>query len=464
MLGTWWLPPSHSDVPSDIRHERPGYAVFDDDSLKLTVHGVLRESSSALPLSRNEPLIWGETIDGKRITLFDTICIGRKSSFFNTPRPTEEWTFGWYAKGSCHLRLDTPLKGLTIRFRGLTEWVCCKEGVSKLGQGSANTPRGHLNLVAAVDGAQVILYCGRTETATLRSSTTSHYHEFMVRDSFTVENAFNKWLLPLQRMLTFLTLQLASIKGNEALIADSEQRVRLHPSIPDITNKHVEPEHSRFEMLATRERLMGIGIELDQLIDRWFILEKSHATSLGLMHRLYHGPSLDPDAALLICFRALEAYHHRVYGSKVMPKGEHKERVQLIIDTVPDQHKSWVKEALESRNRKGQRKILGEIMEGAGKTGEQITGVWPKFSDMVLKQRQKAAHPADSSYEDTLKSYGGFIGLQWILRYVYLLELGVPSKNASEIISQSSVFQNDIGRLVRLYSEVNTSIVDVPYE
>ena len=69
----------------------------------------------------------------------------------------------------------------------------------------------------------------------------------------------------------------------------------------------------------------------------------------------------------------------------------------------------------------------------------------PGFRKKVVDSRNRVAHGASSRDGERVLLYHSLaLGLRWMLRHVYLLELGVPSDGTDQIIQDDRQFKHDI--------------------
>ncbi len=449
MLGTWYLPAS-PDTSST--NEVSGEVEFDDKTgWKLRIHGNLEHSPHLLDSPNGQPVIWGETLDGKKVSLFDGLRT-RHTQFLPPDRKAaEEWIGLNHAIGGTHVNIDTAIKQTDIKLEALEEWAFWATSLdydynTRTIEVPENT--GHS---ATVCGAEVNLTCSWSITSSLSSARTARTAAISVIDEVKICDVQAKWVFPLQSLLSFLVLEYTEVMELTVHLLDVEDTITLHYSSPKDTRSNGN-WHPVFMLLAY-DQLVGFDLDLNTLLNSWFSLTTSYRTAANLIQFLNTDPNMEPSVSLLIAFMAIEAVHRAEFDDVLVPPDRHKERVESIVGIVPDDDRQWVKERLLSSNRKGLRRKLGEVLSLAESTRSVILRIWPDFEKTALKLRNKAVHPAQPGPNDHIKALAIRTGLLWILRHVFLVRLGLSPEQAGGLVGQSQGFLRDCQVLERWYEQ-----------
>ena len=452
MLGTWHLPPSVDDRPLG---EVSGDVVFDESGgWTLTVHGSLQRLPHPDSLPHKQPVIWGETVDNQRVSLFDGFCVARRRFMLTDNKPTEEWLGLHYSVGRSHVTLDTLVRSLNIKFDRLDTWGCWDASSLhyNFASGTITIPDS-TSYPVLYTGANMSLVCGWIVTDSVDSASVAREAFFTVEDIVSIRDLQAKWITPLQGLLSFLILNYAAVTETTARLSDPDESISLHFSAPRPGTRDTSTQQPIY-MLLTHGQLADYDLSLDTIVQNWFQLNASHRIALDFIQFLYTNPTLYPPAAFLIAFMAIEAYHQAEFDDMASPPDEYKNKVQSVLETVPKEDKQWVKDRLLSGNRKGQLRKYGEVSCIAEPTRALIESVWPNFGKAVIKQRQKAAHPAETDPKDAISCQAARIGLLWILRHVYLVKVGLSSDGAARVIGRNQVFLRELELLQDSYEQV----------
>ena len=430
--------------------------MFDDTGWKLTVHGSLQNLPNPVDLPHKQSVIWGETVDGRRVSLFDGYCVFRNRFLMTGNRPKEEWLGLHYSVGRTHVTLDTLVKRLNIKFDALGEWGCWSSSSLYNDAESTITIPDHTTYSVQCEGAKVSLVCSWMVTDSLDSATVTREAFLTVEDDIQIRDLQAKWISPLQGLLSFLILDYATVTETTVRLSDPDQSLTLHLRTPKPLTQDTSPEE-RVHMLLTHRQLVASGMNLNTILDNWFQLTGPHRTALNLIQLIYTNPTLHPPAALLIVFMAIEAYHQAEFDASASPQAEYTDKIRCVLETVPEEYQQWVKERLRSGNRKGQTRKYREVSKIAESTRRSIECSWPKFQTTVIKQRQKAAHPAETDLNDAISCQAARVGLLWILRHVYLVKIGLSPDAAERIVSQNQMFRQELDLLFEWYKHLHAS-------
>ena len=151
------------------------------------------------------------------------------------------------------------------------------------------------------------------------------------------------------------------------------------------------------------------------LIRRWFEIRRD-GNYLGYCLRLLAGlhkhDGLLIDMQLLQSFRAAEAYHKHKIGKK--PSKPSKHSLELLI-------------------------------RDSGDIGEQIMSACENFVGFAARHRGAVGHTDDAFIGNLGKGFMAVSrGMCWMLRRIYLVELGVPKAEADQIIQAHQRYKYDL--------------------
>lgn len=97
-------------------------------------------------------------------------------------------------------------------------------------------------------------------------------------------------------------------------------------------------------------RYQDIKDRFENIISNWF----AKAGELEPIYELYfvsvHGRQMYLEQKFLCLIQALESYHRTMVGNRELPEEEHSQRIQEIMETVPERHKAWLKDKLSYSN------------------------------------------------------------------------------------------------------------------
>lgn len=122
----------------------------------------------------------------------------------------------------------------------------------------------------------------------------------------------------------------------------------------------------------------------------------------------------------------------------------HVERVDAIIGAVPTEHQEWAERMLRPMNALGLRGKLSQLIERSGATGAAVVAANGRFVTDAIRVRNKTAHP--SAFEDDDGPMFRYIAaaLRWLLVHCLLVDVGLKSQRAAELIANQRQFHFDI--------------------
>ena len=304
---------------------------------------------------------------------------------------------------------------------------------------------------ASMDGISMTLNLGgelRPESGGYRAS---RFSSIEVADAIHLSQVVDEWVVPLQTLLEFLIggpSRVTQIKVQLTDLADSPHRfLDLYTALRQSPQER-DAGRGQSDMLATRANLEDHGLSYSELMSNYHILRQSvmHRTALQyICHSQSRILDQSADAEFLAVFRAAELYHGAAIGGTAIPSNDHDTRVEDIVRGVPKEWKNWVRGQIADSNRKGLKRQIDEIAERAGDTGRCLSEVWPKFARHMAESRSIAAHGQPPSSGDTgLRFHAGAMALRWLLRHVYLQELGVSTGETNRLVQSSERFGDDM--------------------
>jgi len=171
------------------------------------------------------------------------------------------------------------------------------------------------------------------------------------------------------------------------------------------------------------------------------------AETLDPVYQLYFGTIYAPRAYLrqkfLSLIQGLEAYHRRALGTLDLPEEEHQERLEDILDAVPDDHRSWLEGKLGYSNEPSLRKRLKEIFQRDLESVRPIVGDSNKdrdrFMHKVVETRNYLTH-FDKSKESVAargeELYRITRRLKSLLEICLLREIGFEGDRMAKILAR----------------------------
>lgn len=468
MLGLWWLP-NPSEDPSDYQlpEHRVSGEVRGNGPWELTTIGSLL-SEEPIPFFRSQATteaadspvaVWGTNAEGDYLSLFDLLSLGQSRQTNNPLGGTEKWHVGWYTSGNAWVEPHDVVDHVIVRFDILEDWagnrLPANHFISEDGSFQVPEPTLHRGTVG---DASITLSLDSRWWPTSEGFQGNRFSTFTIKDeTVRLDEITQEWVRPLMLLMELLTG--SPVRMTETVVRlpntptlNQPLVVHLHPNLRQPKEEgHIPPRH--WDMLATRADLEERGLSFPDLVQRFFALHENHKHKMAI-GLLGHSQSriLDKSAnsELLTVFRAMELYHSAEVGGTDIPRREHKERVDAVVDGAPEEWKEWARQHLQNKNGKSLTTQLQEIMDLSPAISRRIDGAWPNFCRETVRNRNKAAHGKSTAVPSLgLRCHAGAVGLRWLLRHQYLLKLGLSETNATELIRNANVFQLEMGLLAR---------------
>lgn len=460
--GLWWVAnPPEDDAPyKPPEHQVAGeFTDSDTGPRELTVLGsMLSDSKNALSSLPDSPAkeidtIWGISIGGDHLSLFD---VSRSSVRLTIPSifgGNEGWYVNWYTSGRVWVTKDEDIDLVTIKFDVLDDWAseylqlvnhkCGFEGKAlHFADGQSHT--------ASLNDATITLRFDSNLLHSPATYRTRRSSSLEIASTMRLDKVAEEWITPLNILMEFLTGNPSRVASIEAEIKEMKTSPRrfleLHPLIQRPTEKRDYHQIHR-DMIATRSTLKRHGLSFSSMMQNYQRLKESEK-HLSVLSCLVHSQSrlIDQtiDARFLAVCKAMEQFHSEVIGGTAIPVDEHSKRMEDVVKGAPEEWKSWVRESLAGKNHKGFKRQIDEVVDHADGTGQIIKQIWPKFARQIVDCRSTVAHGGITINSRTWRYQVGLLALQWLLRHVCLVELGVPTDQVNLLIQENERFKQEI--------------------
>ena len=248
---------------------------------------------------------------------------------------------------------------------------------------------------------------------------------FKVSSRMPISTVYDTWVTPLRELLCLLTMRHVSITHVSANLVEPHEEESIEITFGGQNAKTAESPQdqvsSRMDMLATHGRLESANLPFESLLQSYFRLWASgHAAAISYINES-ETANVDRSAIsqLINAVKALEVY-------------------DSASGNVNGKLNSKIKAALE----------------GTAIVGEKIDAMWKqrsrRFHTLIPELRNLAAHGERSlSNNEHLDIWSHAVALRWIMRDVYLSELGLHETQVKNILEDCRPFQNEMEFLKR---------------
>ncbi|MBL7932518.1 MAG: hypothetical protein JNL60_11485 [Bacteroidia bacterium] len=376
--GVWFLPenPDHQ-VVGTLHYELNQHPYLD-----LT--GILVERSNK---SHEPDFILGFTTDGKRITLYRSYESERSHSM--PGMQISQYKPLYILKGA-HFTLSEDFKFKVIkgRFRNLESWV----GISGFEQTETNNNNNetvvrykrpeaiNFSVCEGVTGSINFTYSypfGRPlHKAKIEQHVEIHL-EFML--SLPLLDVMEKLML-FQNFLTLATFQIANPLSIVAVVEHQGESQVEDSNDPNFNDDFGEDKkytrcevfykpgfHIPLEKQSSRHNFLfsfkDVQEDFQKIITQWVGLNDAIEPVLDLLLDSFYREEGVTENKFLNVIHGLETFHRRRRKNEILPRDEHAKKISMIIDLVPEDTKSWLKEVLNFTNEPPLHHRLVELMD-----------------------------------------------------------------------------------------------------
>lgn len=442
-IGVWWLP---TEPDTTI----PGVLRFDPQKGSyLELIGSFTKPIGMGWMQRFE-IVLGVTSDGKNITLWG----GRESqSKYNSRGFSRMSLFIHMVLIGAHFEKveDLIFDRVSIRYAHLDEWADIS-GFSITRDESSNEVSVQHKMpdkleIFSNDEYKLFIATMVHGPGWTRVQKEAH---IIQETYFTIipmtKHSLNSCLEILYRLRELLSLAIfrpAHVLDIQAKVGDL--RVKIIYRQFDI------PEKSKilhdWDMLFT---LNDIREQSQIFIHNWL----TKAEVLTPIYSLYFGALYNPRIYLehefLSYAQAIESYHRRTTQNFELPPNEHAQRIEAIVNSVPEEHRKWLSQKLNYSNEPNLRTRLKEIFA----MNEQIFAIFldkkaaKHFVAKVVTTRNYLTHYSQEN-ADQAASGDDLAQLNLLMKIVIevclLRELGFSLEVIQGLLSRNRLYQRRLG-------------------
>jgi hypothetical protein len=352
--GVWWVPGGNSPV------QVTGTLTFSEDSgayldllgtIEDVMHIIGRKAVGVFPV------IQGMTTSGKKITLTD--CFEAGSTIGSGGFPTARYRANIAFVGE---HFNTPsdilLSDLTVEYQHLREWTCV-QGLSY--SETPGPPKGFQYAYAIPDSIifnlpaleemefEISFSCNigyKRDEVKLREQA---WCEMTPKQPLSFKN-YERAIFGMQDFLAFavahpvrpLSLYGTVANGTYFIEFDGEKIARNTTVSIYFSVRRVPGDTEILHPVIMMFPLDSVKERVGTLVDNWFVKRESLRPVFDLFFAVLKGTDLYSENRFLFTIQALETYHRRVNQLDDAAREKHNQRVQNIVDLVPDEDKEFV--------------------------------------------------------------------------------------------------------------------------
>lgn len=344
---------------------------------------------------------------------------------------------------------DEPrFRAVSVRYAFLDEWLnqhLIQENKTEQGKLAVKFGAGKQLNLNPREGVRLIIKADTTTTWSLGGfQHEAKYRVWFLFDELKSAKEIREDYIP-------VFLRLLGLLTNEKVFAES---VNFYQSDP-FENKDSD-EVQLSELLCTNNGIMrakqktrasrmyatfnDIASGFELVLKQWFECYERMRPVMDLQFAVSNRDASYQTQFLLLA-QALEVYHSRSghWRNEDIPDDEHKKRREAVLQTAPEEYRSWLKRKIS--NRRPFRERIQEILGFCSEEGEQLTANVVNFTTKVGDSRNYYTH-----YAERLLQSGGVANgpelieirytLEALLKICLFKELGIQGKPIEAIVSQ----------------------------
>ncbi len=451
--GTWWLPEDDTTrVPGELR--------LSSEEFSLTLEGTLLHPPAPVPEmtfstffeSVSRPVVLGRTSAWDRTTLLD--CEGQIPVL-----PGEVKSTTWIptaALQGIHLQTadEAAFDIVQLQHAHLHEWaggggvehtIATEEGSSRVRRVELAAERAVLASFE-VDDARVELISSPAFSASSLEASVAMGTVWRVepRAALTWREMFNRWVVPLRDLVSFVALKPSDIDEVRVHVASGDEHAWaiLLLRLLELDREKLPRRLIASEMLFTSTKLPN---GLEDGVARWLTLRNRYSTVIALLLGVDAAPFMFDDQKFLSLTQAAEILHVIRIGSTPLPRPEHRRKVKDAVSGITDPRLArWAREILGGSNWYKLRDRLDQLIDALGGLGpELVGGDADQFVGRIVDTRNYLTHRVERRGEvlEGERRYWHWQALAWLVRTHLLLELGYTLEETASLVQQNQVFQ-----------------------
>ena len=469
--GYWWL-------PSEPDKKIAGTLKFtNDEGIKLRLIGSFLNFYTAGKIPINIPIILG-IVHKNIMTLCNSInsCSRRSSPVL----ATQEYTSELALIGRHFTKPDELLfNKARVQYSYLYDWVELPEIQREfdfIDRNKVKELRFTYTAPEDIEGTTtygkfyVIYEC--SEPGKFDSIDFKKYASLMIQpnEKLSFNDFYSKFISPLNNFMTFATdrtnsitkLQLFSPWGD---VGKEKSDYTLEELPIQAIYQTIYPERKKTDrLLAESEMLFSfsdIKRDFSLILQKWFNSVDKLDSIFKLFFNVRYMPDMYLENQFLNLVQAIESYHRRQIKNHVLPKDEHKNRLEIVLDSVPGEYKEWLKDKLQHSNEPTLKERLIELFESIPEIINELIKDKEAFATQINNARNYFTHHDEylKKKAPQLEELYRFIeSLSFILQGCILTELGCTRERCYQLLNRNNRYQKAVERAIEPQTEMGKKL------
>jgi hypothetical protein len=354
-MGFWWLPEEPARTVGGQLSFTPA------DGLRLDLVGVLGGDD---PYEEHK-IVLGTSVDGEPITLESAQQGGRRTvSSVWLPAPVTSHTLRpriGYLGGHLPSPDQRTFAAAILEIDDLAGWVESwpfRDGLGPEPIGFSVSYEHPAVIRAKADFGEIqISHSSAVFGDGLHERGIRSAAHFVIRldEPRTIDWWLRGIVRDLQNLLTLVADRPSSVT-RFAFLGDDAREIDVLYSPPGSEHPGRPLYHHEFLFHASE-----VADRMPTILAKWFELTTELAPVVDFLLATRYLPSYVEERFLNV-ISALEAYHRRRYSNAVLPRAEHRARLERILESVGAEDRGWLRQQLDFSNEPSLRLRLGDLL------------------------------------------------------------------------------------------------------
>jgi len=186
-----------------------------------------------------------------------------------------------------------------------------------------------------------------------------------------------------------------------------------------------------------------IGTELGSIVDKWFLANETMAQVIDLYFAASLGGDLFPETRFLMYMQAIEAYHRIRFRNFEVDPEEHAKRLSIILSSIPEEYREWMRDGLEYSNEPS----IGQRLKETYRDFKDITDGFvddrKMFIYRLIKTRNRLTHMEGDGDEATFRGNDlelATMRLRLLLELCLMKEIGITTEQMKSAVEKNTMF------------------------
>ncbi|HSV41912.1 MAG TPA: HEPN domain-containing protein, partial [Methanomassiliicoccales archaeon] len=152
---------------------------------------------------------------------------------------------------------------------------------------------------------------------------------------------------------------------------------------------------------------------------------------------------LFPETRFSMYMQAIEAYHRFRYRNFEVDPEEHSKRLAIIISSIPEEYREWMRDGLEYSNEPSHGQRLREVYREFSEIMDGFVDDGKLFIFKLVKTRNHLTH-LEGTFDDKVFSGNGLVlattRLRLMLELCLLKEIGIGQEQMKAAVMKNTMF------------------------